>query len=327
VTRSDRVGSTRRTVLIAGGANLVVAALKLAAGLIAGSSAMLAESAHSIADTINQGLLLASLRLGERPGDPRHPFGYGQDRYFWSLLSAFGIFIAGAGFSVFEGLLALTGHQSAGSLLLAYAVLAASFAAEGTSLVRAATQTRAQAATRHARLLDHLRDSPDTTVKTALLEDSIAIAGLCLALGGLILRQLTGSEVWDGAASIAIGVLLVAAAIRLGADSRQLLIGRAADPAQQELIRSEIEGSAGVDRLVELLTMHLGPDRIIVGARVDLSDDITAGEVEGLADNLDIRLADRLAVTPHVFLDPTRRGPGAFTPEGTDGKSTPNTAR
>jgi len=108
-------------VLTAGGANVVVAVLKLVAGLIAGSSAMLAESAHSVADTLNQGLLLASLRLGERPGDRQHPFGYGQDRYFWSLLSAFGIFIAGAGFSVFEGILALRRPAEAGSPLLAYA--------------------------------------------------------------------------------------------------------------------------------------------------------------------------------------------------------------
>jgi cation diffusion facilitator family transporter len=317
VTRSARLRSTRRTVLIAGSANLAVAVLKLVAGIIAGSSAMLAECAHSIADTINQGLLLTSLRLGERPGDRRHPFGYGQDRYFWSLLSAFGIFIAGAGFSVFEGVLALQGHRTAGSLVLAYVVIAASLAAEGTSLVRAARQTRAQAAERHARVLDHVRDSPDTTVKTALLEDCIAVAGLFLALGGLILRQLTGSEIWDGAASIAIGVLLVAVAIRLAADSRQLLIGQAADPAQQRLIRSEIEAAPGVEGVVELLTMHLGPERLIVGARLDLTDDITGEEVERLADHLDIRLAERLAVTPHVFLDPTHRRRAEFTPGDT----------
>jgi cation diffusion facilitator family transporter len=130
-------------VLIAGGANVVVAILKLAAGLIAGSSAMLAESAHSLADTINQGLLLTSLRLAERPGDREHPFGYGQDRYFWSLLSAFGIFIAGAGFSVFEGILALRRPAGEGSPLLAYIVLAVSFAAEGTSFFRAYRQTAA----------------------------------------------------------------------------------------------------------------------------------------------------------------------------------------
>jgi cation diffusion facilitator family transporter len=316
-TTAQRVRSTRRTVLIAGSANLVVALLKAAAGIVAGSSAMLAEAAHSVADTINQGLLLASLRLGERPGDRQHPFGYGQDRYFWSLLSAFGIFIAGAGFSVFEGVLALQGHHAAGSLVLAYGVLGASFAAEGTSLIRAVRQTRAQAASRQTGVLNHIRDSPDTTVKTAVLEDCIAVAGLCLAGGGLILRQLTGSEAWDGAASIAIGALLVTAAIRLGADSRQLLIGRAADLSQQQLIKSEIEAAPGVERLVELLTMHLGPDRLIIGARIDLSDEITGAEVEQLADALDVGLAERLALVPHVFLDPTHRASSAFTPGDT----------
>jgi cation diffusion facilitator family transporter len=209
--------------------------LKLVAGLLVGSSAMLAESAHSIADTLNQGLLLASLRLGERPGDREHPFGYGQDRYFWSLLSAFGIFIAGAGFSVFEGILTLRRPAGEGSPLLAYVVLAVSFAAEGTSFLRAYRQTRDQARGRRRGVLQHVRESADTTVKTALFEDSAAMVGLLLAAGGLILRQVTRSGVWDGAASIAIGGLLVLVAFRLGRDSRDLLIGRAADDEQLRL--------------------------------------------------------------------------------------------
>ncbi len=125
-------------------------------------------------------------------------------------------------------------------------------------------------------MLQHVRESPDTTVKTTLFEDSAAMVGLLLAFGGLILRQVTGSGSWDGAASIAIGGLLVLVAVRLGRDSRDLLIGRAASDEQLRTIRAEIEGTPGVDGLVELLTMHLGPDRLIVGARVDLSDDITA---------------------------------------------------
>jgi cation diffusion facilitator family transporter len=313
MSRSPDTSATRRTVLTAGAANVVVAVLKLAAGLIAGSSAMLAESAHSLADTLNQGLLLTSLRLGERPGDPQHPFGYGQDRYFWSLLSAFGIFIAGAGFSVFEGILALRRSGGEGSPLLAYLVLAASFLAEGISLIRAFTQTRAQARNRKTGLFQHVSDSPDTTVKAALFEDSAAIAGLLLALAGLVLRQLTGSSVWDGSASIAIGVLLVLVALRLGRDSRELLIGRAADEEQLRAIRAEIEGTEGVDALVELLTMHLGPDRLIIGARVDLSDDISAQQAEALADRIDSGLAEKLPVVPHVFLDPTGRPAAAFT--------------
>jgi len=299
-------------VLIAGAANLVVTLAKLAAGILSGSSAMLAEAAHSGADTLDQAFLLASVHQGDRPADSGHQFGYGQERYFWSLLAAFGIFIAGAGFSVFEGLLALRrtgGHDYA----VAYVVLGISFIAEGISLLRAGRQMRGEARSRHVELLDHVRSSPDTTVKTALFEDSAALVGLVLAASGLILSQLTGSSVWDGSASIAIGVLLVVVAVRLGLDSRDLLIGKAADPREQDLIRAEIEHTPGIDGLLELLTMHLGPEHLIVAARVAFSDDISADQVADLADDIDRRLADRLPLVPHVFIDPTQTSGSALS--------------
>jgi cation diffusion facilitator family transporter len=303
---------TRRTVLIAGAANIFVGVIKLVAGVLVGSSAMLAEAAHSAADTLNQGFLLASLRRGERPADSRHPFGYGQERYFWSLLAAFGIFIAGAGFSVFEGLLAL-GHKGSENPLIAYLVLAAAGLAEGTSLARVLVQFRGEARRSNTEMLDHVRVSPDTTVKATLFEDTAAVIGLALAALGLAMRQVTGSPVWDGAASIAIGGLLVAVAVRLGLDSRDFLIGRAADPKELETIRAEIENTAGVDELLDLRTMHLGPDQMIVAARVGFSDEISADRAEDVADDIDRRLADRLPQVAHVFLDPTQT-PSAAPP-------------
>jgi len=171
-------------VLIAGAANILVGAIKLAAGIMVGSSAMLAEAAHSAADTLNQAFLLTSVHRGERPADQRHPFGYGQERYFWSLLAAFGIFVAGAGFSIFEGVLAL-GHGHSDNPLLAYVVLGVSGLAEGTSLVRVLVQLRGEARRGHVEMLDHVRASPDTTVKATLFEDSAAMAGLGLAALGL----------------------------------------------------------------------------------------------------------------------------------------------
>jgi cation diffusion facilitator family transporter len=299
--------ATGRTVLIAGAANIFVGAIKLAAGILVGSSAMLAEAAHSAADTLNQGFLLASLRRGARPADARHPFGYGQERYFWSLLAAFGIFIAGAGFSIFEGLLAL-GHKESGSPLPAYLVLVAAGLAEGTSLVRVLVQLRGEARRSGTGMLDHVRSSPDTTVKATLFEDSAAMVGLVFAALGLALRQVTGSPVWDGAASIAIGGLLIVVAVRLGLDSREYLIGRAADPKDLDTIRAEIEKTKGVDKLLELLTMYLGPEHLIVAARVAFSDEISADRAEDVADEIDKRLAGRLTLVPHVFLDPTQAG-------------------
>jgi cation diffusion facilitator family transporter len=303
--------ATGRTVLIAGAANVFVCVLKLVAGILVGSSAMLAEAAHSAADTLNQAFLWTSLRRGARPADARHPFGYGQERYFWSLLAAFGIFIAGAGFSIFEGLLALR-HENSGSPLLAFLVLAVAGIAEGTSLARVLVQYRREARRSHTELLDQVRSSPDTTVRTALFEDSAAMVGLVLAALGLTLREVTGSPVWDGAASIAIGCLLIVVAIRLGMDNRDFLIGRAADPRELAAIRDEIEKTPGVDELLDLLTMYVGPERLIVAARVDFSEDISADRAEELADEIDTRLADRLALVPHVFLDPTQR---AATPK------------
>ena len=300
--------ATRRTVIIAGVANIVVGLAKLAAGIISGSSAMLAEAAHSAADTLNQVFLLTSLRQADRPADDDHQFGHGQERYFWSLLAAFGIFIAGAGFSIFEGLLSLTrSHHE--NPLAAYVTLGVAFIAEGTSFVRAFWQVRGEAGGHSEEVLGHVKSSPDITVKVNLFEDSAAVIGLILAALGVGLGQLTGSPVWDGAASIDIGALLVALAIKLGMDSKELLIGRAASPELERLIREEITSRPGVAALLDLRTMHMGPDSLIVAARVALDDEIGADQTEDLADEIDSRLSEKLPLQPYVFIDPTQAGP------------------
>jgi cation diffusion facilitator family transporter len=305
VNRRNGHEATRRTVIIAGAANILVGLAKLVAGIMTGSSAMLAEAAHSAADTLDQAFLLTSLHQADRPASRDHPFGHGQERYFWSLLAAFGIFIAGGGFSIFEGLLSLSSKHNE-SPLIAYAALGVAFVAEGTSLARAFWQVRGEARRRHKEILDHVESSPDITVKVALFEDSVAVVGLILAALGVGLRQLTGSPVWDGGASIAIGVLLVAVAVKLGMDSKELLIGRAASPEMERLIREEIESRPGVDALLELQTMHMGPDSLIVAARVALNDELGADEAEDLADEIDSRLSEKLPLQPHVFIDPTQ---------------------
>jgi cation diffusion facilitator family transporter len=314
-------------VLVAGAANIVVAVAKLVAGLMTGSSGMLAEAAHSTADTLNQAFLLTSVHRADRPADSGHPFGYGQERYFWSLLAAFGIFVAGAGFSVFEGLLTL--HRGEHNPLIAYVVLAVSFVAEGISLLRASSQMRAEARSQDTRVLEHVRTSPDTTVKAALFEDTAALVGLVLAAAGLLLSQLTGSPIWNGASSIAIGGLLIVVAVRLGLDSRELLIGKAADPKELGLIQAEIERTPGVGELIELLTMYLGPDHLIVAARVTLDDEVSADQTEDLADDIDRRLAEKLPQVPHVFIDPTQAParPGAGRPHAASPQPSPPKGR
>ena len=183
--------------------------------------------------------------------------------------------------------------------------------AEGTSLVRVLVQFRNEARRDNTEILDQVRSSPDTTVKATLFEDSAAMVGLGLAALGLALRQVTGSPVWDGAASIAIGCLLVVVAFRLGFDSRDYLIGRAAAPRELAVIRAEIEEAPGVEALLRLRTMYLGPDHLIVAAQVAFDDEISADQAEDIADRVDRRLSDRLPLVPHVFLDPTQASSGS----------------
>lgn len=301
-------GESRTTVLVALAANAAIAVAKAAAGLISGSSAMLAEAAHSVADTINQVFLLFSLAVSEREPDPDHPFGYGKERFFWSFLAAVGIFVAGAGFSLYEGLHRVFGpEEKSGPYLVAYAVLAFSFMAEGFSLLRAFRQTRREAADKDQSHTGYVKESRDPTTKTVLLEDSAAVTGLVLAAVGVALHQITGNQVYDGLASIAIAVLLALVAFTLGRDTKDLLIGEAATPEERKAICAVLEARPEVDRVVELLTMALAPERLLVAARVDLADGLSAAEVEKASSEMDRELHEHVPGVWQVFLDATHR--------------------
>ena len=305
----------RRTVLIALAANASIAVAKLAAGLVSGSAAMLAETAHSVADTMNQIFLLFSLKLGEREADAEHPFGYGKERFFWSFLAAVGIFVAGAGFSLYEGLHRVFGPtEKQGSFGIAYAVLAFSLLAEGTSLIRAWRHTRADARERRQSHTHFVRESRDPTTKTVLFEDSGAVVGVFLAFAGIALHQATGSQIYDGLASIAIGILLAVIAVALGRDTRRLLIGEAATPAERQAIAGILDARPEVDRVVELLTMALAPDRLLVAARIDLADGLSTDEVECASSEIDRELRERVPGVWQVFLDATPRDERGLTP-------------
>ena len=171
-------------------------------------------------------------------------------------------------------------------------------------------------------VLDHVNTSPDITVKVALFEDSAAVVGLVFAGLGVGLSQLTGSNLWNGIGSIAIGALLVAVAVKLGFDSKELLIGRAASTETQAAIREVIESEPGVDRLLELRTMHIGPDSLIIAARVALNDDLRADQAEDLADSVDRKLSEKLPLQLEVFIDPTQTRPSPPRPEPSSTQAT-----
>src|SRR3954467_13286311 len=184
----DMASESRKTVLIAAAANLVIAIAKFVAGAISGSAAILAEGAHSVADTANQLFLLVSLHKGKRPADEEHPFGYGKERFFWAFVAAMGIFILGAGFSFLQGITGLIsggGEEDATGYIAAYAVLVVAFVAEGISWLRAFRQTKPEAREQDMGVREHVRESKDPTVKTVLLEDSGALVGILLAFLGV----------------------------------------------------------------------------------------------------------------------------------------------
>jgi len=303
------------TVLVAGAANLAIAVAKIVAGLLTASSAMLAEGAHSVADTVNQVFLLTALARSRKPADAQHPFGYAMERYFWSLLAAVGIFVLGAGFSIYEGIHSLLHPEPVTHALVAYVVLAVSFLFEGTSWVKAVLQLRREAGDRSVGLFRHVFTTPDPTVKTVAFEDTAALIGILLAAGGLGLHQLTGSGVWDGVASILIGVLLIVVAGALGAQSKRNLIGEAMPQQAREGLVDLLNETPGVDVVVELLTMRLGPDDVLVAARVDVDDGVSGGELERVADEAEHRMRERYPEVRHVFLDPT----AARTPDRVGG--------
>jgi cation diffusion facilitator family transporter len=304
-TAQDQDDESTGTVLLAGTANLAIAVAKLVGGLISGSTAMLAEAAHSFADTLNQVFLMAALKRSKKPADSMHPFGYGMERYFWSLIAAVGIFVLGAGYSIFEGIKAVLEPEELGSLLVSYIVLALSFLFEGASWLKAVRQLRGEADERGRGFFEHLRITPDPTAKTVAFEDTAALIGLVLAGVGITLHHFTGQGFWDGAASIAIGVLLVAVAYALGQQNKRALIGEALPEAAQDAIRRTIVESDGIDSLVEMLTMRMSPTEVIVAARVDLDDTNTVDELERAAEEVERRVREAHPEVRHVFLDPT----------------------
>jgi cation diffusion facilitator family transporter len=306
---------SRKTVWAAFGANLSIAVAKLFAGLIGGSTAMLAEAAHSVADTMNQVFLLISLQLGDRPPDEDHPFGHGKERFFWALLAAVFIFVSGAVFSLVEGLRALLSSESVEvGYPLTYAVLGFSLLAEGYSLFRAVRQAGGEAAAAGKPLRVYLRESNDPTLRTVLFEDGAAVTGVLLALVGVGLHQLTGQAFWDAGASMAIGVLLAVVAFNLGRYTKGLLIGEAARPEQREAMRKAILAHPEVEAVLELLTMHLGPASLLVAVRVDLRDGISSQDVEQLSNRIDHDLRQVVGEVSQVFVDATPRQPSPAAP-------------
>jgi cation diffusion facilitator family transporter len=309
VTRQEpNTSESMFTVLVALAANAGIGVAKLFAGLLSGSSALLSEAAHSVGDTCTELLLITALRRSERPADRVHPFGYGKERYFWSLIAAVAIFVSGAAFSFWEGMRTIVGaNEPLRHAWVNYAVLLVAFILEGTSFVRAARHTREEADQRQRSAQSYIRDPDDPTIKSVLFEDSAALIGIVIATVGVALHQLTGNSVWDGIASLLIGGLLVMAAFLLAKTCKGLLIGKQADPRLVEAIQRTLEEQPEIIDVVDLVTMMVGTDRILVGARVDFVDKCASAQLEEACVRIDGLLRDRYTGLDEIFIQPVPR--------------------
>jgi len=292
---------SKRTVLAALAANLLIAVTKFVAAAVSGSSALFSEGIHSVVDTGNQALLLLGMRRARRPADEEHPFGHGREVYFWSFVVAILVFAAGAGVSLYEGVVHILEPEPIRELAVNYVVLGLAMVFEVASLWVAGREFRERS--RGRGFVETVRESKDPTVYTVVLEDSAALAGVLLALAGNVAFAVTGDPRWDGLASVAIGVLLAGVAAWLARETQGLLIGEGARGTVLERIREVAGREEGIVALRDLRTMHLAPEEILVTLIADFEDDLPASEVERATGRLEARIRGEIPEVRWVFVE------------------------
>src|SRR6185295_12660280 len=268
-------GESMLTVLVAFGANFAIAAAKTAAAVVSGSASMLAEAAHSWADTGNEVFLLIANRRSSRPADPGRPLGYGREAYVWSLLAAIGLFVVGASVSIWHGISELiSGEQGEGrDYLIAYVVLAISFVLEGISFLQAVRQLRAEAHQFERDLLTHALQTSDPTVRAVFAEDAAALVGIVIAVAGVAMHELTGVAAWDAVGSILVGLLLGVVAVLLIDRNRRFLTGEPGSAELREAAVARVEQLPDVAAVRYLGLEFIGPKQLFLVASVDLTGD------------------------------------------------------
>ena len=304
-----RSGESTLTVLVAFGANALVAVAKSAAAMITGSASMLAESVHSWADTGNEVFLLIADRRSRRPADPTHPLGYGREAYVWSMFAAIGLFAVGAGVSVTHGIQELVHQKPASDFGVAYAVLGISFVLEGTSFLRGVRQARAEARKGDRDLVRHVLATSDPTVRAVIAEDAAALVGLVVAFGGVLAHQLTGSPVPDAIGSIVVGVVLGVVALVLIDRNRRFLVGEAVDPAARTAMLHRLLELPVVERVTYLRLEYVGPRSAYLVASVDLRGDERETDVARRLDTLERHAVQLPGIAGAVFTVSTPEEP------------------
>ena len=289
-------------------ANTTIAVAKGTAAALTGSPALLAETLHTVADAGNEVLLWVALRRSRRAPDATHPLGYGPERYYWALLAAVGMFVVGGALSIWEGVHALIDPPELETFWVGVAVLVIALTLDSVSRTVAIRQLRAQAAERQVTVHELLRESPDPTVVTIYLEDSIDVLGAALALVALVLHRTMGSAVPDAIASIVIGLLLGYVALRLTGRNRQLLSNQAVPERYVERLRERLVATPGIESIARLEAVYLGPGEVLVAADVRMDPSLSADELTAVLARVRADAARDVPVIARLYLTPVPSG-------------------
>ncbi len=297
--------SSKKVIYAALAGNTLISLIKFSAAAFTGSSAMLSEAIHSVVDTGNQGLLLLGIKRSQKPADDAFPFGYGKEIYFWSFVVAILIFAVGAGISIYEGISHLITPTHIENPVINYIVLVLAMIFEGAAWYYAFNEfSRAKGKWGY---MEAVQKGKDPTVFVVLFEDSAAMLGLLVAFLGLVLAQITGNPAFDGYASIIIGCILGGTAIWLAYETKSLLIGEGANSQVVSEIRDTIGSYSEVEHVNEILTMHMGPDFILVNLSVDFVNHCTADKIESTIADMDRQLKQSNPRIQRVFVEAEAR--------------------
>lgn len=281
--------------------NSLIAVTKFAAAAYTGSSAMFSEAIHSVVDTGNQGLLLYGLHRANRQPDARHPFGYGREVYFWSFVVAIMLFAVGSGFSLYEGVQKVIDPHPIKNVMINYVVLGGAILFEAGAWIVAAREFNKLR--RGRPIWQTVVEAKDPSIITVLLEDSAAMLGLVAALVGIWLGQMTGNPIYDGAASIVIGVILAMAAVFLAIETKGLLIGEAAHPDVTAALERIIAMQPTVLRINEILTTHIGPTDVLVTVSLDFKDSAGSADVERSVNQIEMKIRKAYPTVTKIFVE------------------------
>jgi cation diffusion facilitator family transporter len=300
-------GESTRTVIIALLSNVAIAVAKLIGGLVSGSTGLLAEAAHSAADTVNEVCLAIGLYRDRRPADVEHPLGHGRERFLWSFLAAIASFLIGGCLSIAMAIAQLKGRHPVPGGLLAWIVLAISFLADGTSWLQSMRQARRQAKDYKLTAWRYILRSSDPVVRAVFFEDSAALIGLTVAATGLLLSRIFGSSVPDALASLGIGLLLASTAIGVARPFADFLVGRSIAPQLLEEILAILESDAAVEQVLMFRAIYSGPEEVLVMAKIHPAAHVTSEQFGQAMDTLDHKIRFAFPFVADVFIDITAK--------------------